>query len=92
MRHINIADLKSVDIGRFLPESPASLDNLSRELALAAASGDERVQLLNAMAMLGNIRDFLVGPLSGAAEELIDGAIQELMRRERTLPATWRTA
>ena len=58
----------------------------------AAANGDARGRLLNAMQMLGNIRDFLVAPLSPDAERAVDEAIQELMRRERELPATWRAA
>ncbi|MFC3713809.1 hypothetical protein ACFOMD_14630 [Sphingoaurantiacus capsulatus] len=92
MRHMNIADLKPVDVAPFPVADLGSLDSLSRELTLAAASGDERVRLLNAMQMLGNIRDYLVSPLSDEAENLIDAAIQQLMHRERQLPATWRAA
>lgn len=92
MRHLNFADLKPVGVVPFPAANLDSLDNLSRELTMAAANGDERERLLNAMQMLGNIRDYLVSPLSGEAEELIDAAIQQLMRRERQLPATWRAA
>jgi hypothetical protein len=92
MRHVNIAELASGDIGAFEAEHPASVDSLSRELALAAASGDRRVSLLSAMQMLGNIRDFLVAPQSPEAEQLVDEAIQALMRCERELPADWRPA
>lgn len=92
MRHVKYAELTLGAIGPFESDSLISLDNLSRELATAAASGDERVRLLSAMQMLGNFRDLLVGPLSGEAERLLDQAIQELMRRERDIPAEWRPA
>jgi len=92
MRHVKIAELVPGAVGMFEPEGPTSLDNLSRELALAAAHGDERLRLLNAMKMLGNVRDLLVGPLSSEAERLLGQAIHELMRREREIPAEWRTA
>lgn len=90
MRHVSTAELAAGEVGSFAPESATALDTLSRELAMAAAIGDPRVQLLNAMQMLGNIRDLLVGPLSGDAEALLDQAIQELMRCERDIPAEWR--
>lgn len=92
MRHVSTAELAAIEIGSFAPESATTLDNLSRELAMAAANGDVRVQLLNAMQMLGNIRDLLVGPLSAEAERLLDEAIQQLMRHERDIPAEWRGA
>lgn len=92
MRHLSFADLKPVEVAPFPAADLGTLDNLSRELTMAAANGDERERLLNAMQMLGNIRDYLVSPLSDEAENLIDAAIQQLMRRERQLPATWRAA
>ena len=90
MRHVKIADLLTGDTTPLAVEQPVSVDALSRELALAAATGDERARLLSAMQMLGNIRDFLVAPQSPEAEELVDRAIQALMRCERQLPANWR--
>ena len=90
MRHVKIADLVTGDTMPVAVEPSVSVDALSRELALAAATGDQRARLLSAMQMLGNIRDFLVAPQSPEAEELVDQAIQELMRRERQLPADWR--
>ena len=90
MRHVKIADLMTGDTIPLAAEQPASVDALSRELALAAATGDARARLLSAMQMLGNIRDFLVAPQSPEAEELVDQAIQALMRCERQLPADWR--
>ena len=90
MRHVKIADFVTGETTPLAVEQPASVDALSRELTLAAATGDERTRLLSAMQMLGNIRDFLVAPESAEAEELVDQAIQALMRRERQLPAGWR--
>lgn len=92
MRNVKFAELAPGAVGVFEPEGPMSLDHLSRGLALAAAHGDERLRLLNAMQMLGNVRDLLVGPLSSEAEQLIGKAIHELMRREREIPAQWRPA
>lgn len=92
MRHVKIMELASVEVTNFAAESAVSVDLLSRELALAAAAGDDRVQLLSAMQMLGNIRDFLIAQQSPEAERFVDQAIQELMRRERRLPAEWRGA
>ncbi len=92
MRHQSFANLKAVEAVPVAAASLGSLDNLSRELTMAAANGDERERLLNAMQMLGNIRDYLVSPLSDEAENLIDAAIQQLMHRERRIPATWRAA
>jgi hypothetical protein len=92
MRHVKIMELAASEVTTFATESAVSVDSLSRELALAAATGDDRVQLLNAMQMLGNIRDFLVAQQSPEAERFVDQAIQELMRRERQLPAEWRNA
>lgn len=90
MRHVTIAELALG--GAHEEQTQLSVDSLSRELAQAAASGDQRGRLLSAMQMLGNIRDFLVAPLSPDAERAVDAAIQELMRRERELPAEWRSA
>lgn len=90
MRHVKIAELALSGVVPAGAGSSPSVDNLSRELALTAATGDERMRLLSAMQMLGNIRDFLVAPQSREAERLVDQAIQELMRRERELPAQWR--
>lgn len=90
MRHFRIAELA---LGSVVPAGtgdPASIDRLSRELAQAAAGGDERMRLLSAMQMLGNIRDFLIASQSDEAERLVDQAIKELMRCERDLPADWR--
>lgn len=92
MRHVTIAELALGGAHAIEEQHPVSVDSLSRELALAAASGDQRGRLLSAMQMLGNIRDFLVAPLSPDAERAVDQAIQELMRRERQLPAEWRGA
>lgn len=92
MRHVRMTELAMGDIAPFEAKPAASLDVLSRELALVAANGDPRNRLLSAMQMLGNIRDFLVAPLSPDAERAVDEAIQELMRRERELPAVWRAA
>ena len=92
MRHVRIAELASGGARAIDTKHLVSLDSLSRELALAAANGDPRGRLLSAMQMLGNIRDFLVAPLSPDAERAVDAAIQELMRRERELPAEWRSA
>lgn len=92
MRHVKIRELASAKVTTFPTESAVSVDLLSRELALAAATGDERAQLLSAMQMLGNIRDFLVAQQSPEAERFVDRAIQELMRRERQLPAEWRNS
>ena len=92
MRHVKIMELASAEVTNFATDSAVSIDLLSRELALAAAGGDDRAQLLSAMQMLGNIRDFLVAQQSPEAERFVDQAIQELMRRERQLPAEWRIA
>lgn len=92
MRHVNIAEIDPAGTSPLAAHWPISLDSLSRELALAAANGDPRGRLLSAMQMLGNIRDFLIAPLSPAAERAVDQAIEELMRRERELPAAWRAA
>ncbi len=92
MRHVKFAELMPGASGMFEPDSLASLEKISRELALAAAAGDERIRLLSAMQMIGNLRDLLVGPLSKEAEALLDQAIQELRRRERDMPAEWRSA
>ena len=90
MRHVTIGELA---LGGAREEmNPLSVDSLSRELAQVAANADQRVRLLSAMQMLGNIRDFLIAPLSPDAERAVDAAIQELMRRERELPAEWRNA
>ena len=92
MRHVKTRELASAEATTFATESAMSIDFLSRELALAAATGDERVKLLSAMQMLGNIRDFLVAQQSPEAERFVDQAIHELMRRERGLPAEWRNS
>lgn len=92
MRHVKLMELASAEVATFATEGAVSVDFLSRELALAAATGDERVQLLSAMQMLGNIRDFLVAQQSPEAERFVDQAIKELMRRERQLPAEWRNS
>ena len=55
-------------------------DQLSRELALAAAAPfDRAARAAAAMQMIANIRDFLVADLSAAGETLLDEAIAELM-------------
>lgn len=92
MRPVGIAELVSDDVASFDAGGPAIVDDLSRELATAAASDDRRVRLLSAMQMLGNIRDFLLTPQSPEAEQLVDEAIQALMRCERELPAEWRAS
>lgn len=92
MRHVKIADLTTSDVTPVGADATASIDNLSRELAVAASAGDRRMRLLSAMQILGNLRDFLVAPQSTEAEELVDQAIRALMRCERDLPADWRAA
>jgi hypothetical protein len=71
--------------------TPPMMDGLSRELALTAAGlPDQRLRLVAAMQILGNMRDFLVADMSGDAEGAIDDAIEALMRCERRLEAAWR--
>lgn len=63
-------------------------DQLSRELALAAAAPSDRdARTSAAMQMIANIRDFLVADLSPAGEALLDEAIAELMAADVTRPS-----
>lgn len=91
MKHVAVAELTRMDERQFASEiTPPQLDNLSRDLAITAARlPDQRLRLLMAMQVLGNLRDFLVAEISEAAEQSIDEAIQVLMRCERELPAGW---
>lgn len=90
--------MRHVRFGEYLPRDGApaeqlslgALDGLSQELAASAATGDERLRLLHAMKLLGDIRDILVAPMSAEGGKLIDQAIHELMRQERDVPADWR--
>lgn len=90
MRHVKIAELALSGVVPSGLGASGSVDDISRELALTAASGDQRMRLLSAMQMLGSIRDILVAPQSSGAGRIVDQAIKELMRRERELPAEWR--
>lgn len=69
------------------PAASDVYDQLSRELALAAAAPFDRAARAEAaMQMIANIRDFLVADLSPAGEALLDEAIAELMDHSPDAP------
>jgi hypothetical protein len=89
MRHVKFPG--PGEAGSLQPRVSAAVEALERELALATGLDDRRLRLIAAMQLLGSVRDQLVAPVSDPAGRLIDDAIQELMRRERDLPAEWRS-
>jgi hypothetical protein len=91
VKHQPLADFKSGDRGsNEAGLTPPQLDSLSRDLAVTAARlPDQRLRLLAAMQLLGNLRDYLVADISESAEQAIDQAIKALMRHERELPSDW---
>ena len=92
MKHRVLADFELGDSPNDTALTAPQLDRLSRNLAVTAARlPDQRLRLLAAMQLLGNLRDFLVADISEGAERSIDEAIRALMRRERELPSVWGT-
>ncbi|GEM_PF-4694131 len=91
MKHVPSTAFETRETPAVPPEwASPHVDAVSRDLAVFASKlPDQRLRLLAAMQILGNLRDFLVADMSEDAERTLDEAIAVLMRRERELPVAW---